>query len=86
MELVESHTRQDADLGGTFISEKEVTLNFKGDDLKYLHDIYHGTSREYTEEEIETLNELLGHILEGCLLYTSPSPRDVEESRMPSSA
>ena len=26
----------------------------------------------------------LDHI--GCLLYTSPSPRDVEESRMPSSA
>ena len=25
-------------------------------------------------------------LLEGCLLYTSPSPRDVEESRMPSSA
>ena len=24
--------------------------------------------------------------IEGCLLYTSPSPRDVEESRMPSSA
>ena len=24
--------------------------------------------------------------LSGCLLYTSPSPRDVEESRMPSSA
>ena len=24
--------------------------------------------------------------LEDCLLYTSPSPRDVEESRMPSSA
>ena len=24
--------------------------------------------------------------LKGCLLYTSPSPRDVEESRMPSSA
>ena len=23
---------------------------------------------------------------EPCLLYTSPSPRDVEESRMPSSA
>ena len=22
----------------------------------------------------------------GCLLYTSPSPRDVEEARMPSSA
>ena len=25
-------------------------------------------------------------IFSGCLLYTSPSPRDVEESRMPSSA
>ena len=25
-------------------------------------------------------------MLEACLLYTSPSPRDVEESRMPSSA
>ena len=24
--------------------------------------------------------------VESCLLYTSPSPRDVEESRMPSSA
>ena len=24
--------------------------------------------------------------LRACLLYTSPSPRDVEESRMPSSA
>ena len=27
-----------------------------------------------------------GSISEDCLLYTSPSPRDVEESRMPSSA
>ena len=30
-----------------------------------------------------TLNQ--GHVYI-CLLYTSPSPRDVEESRMPSSA
>ena len=27
-----------------------------------------------------------GDTLASCLLYTSPSPRDVEESRMPSSA
>ena len=26
------------------------------------------------------------HIYNSCLLYTSPSPRDVEEARMPSSA
>ena len=29
---------------------------------------------------------VLEKVLSNCLLYTSPSPRDVEESRMPSSA
>ena len=29
---------------------------------------------------------LIGYLSRTCLLYTSPSPRDVEESRMPSSA
>ena len=33
---------------------------------------------------------MMGYVKQGlyttCLLYTSPSPRDVEESRMPSSA
>ena len=39
-----------------------------------------------------TANSLPGSVVENkilhdvCLLYTSPSPRDVEESRMPSSA
>ena len=40
-----------------------------------------------------TINTSLGamstsfnNLSTGCLLYTSPSPRDVEESRMPSSA
>ena len=36
---------------------------------------YHG--RMYTEKNDGSA---------ACLLYTSPSPRDVEESRMPSSA
>ena len=31
------------------------------------------------------LPDFIGHTF-ACLLYTSPSPRDVEESRMPSSA
>ena len=31
------------------------------------------------EEDYQVLSDT-------CLLYTSPSPRDVEESRMPSSA
>ena len=32
------------------------------------------------------ITEGLSNIIVTCLLYTSPSPRDVEESRMPSSA
>ena len=30
--------------------------------------------------------EELNHLLKTCLLYTSPSPRDLSTSRMPSSA
>ena len=42
-------------------------------------------AREYGISEY--VNVLLAIIqVESCLLYTSPSPRDVEESRMPSSA
>ena len=32
------------------------------------------------------LNRAMSADLNGCLLYTSPSPRDAHESRMPSSA
>ena len=34
---------------------------------------------------VDKINEEFSK-LSSCLLYTSPSPRDVEESRMPSSA
>ena len=33
-----------------------------------------------------TLLKTIAGVYKPCLLYTSPSPRDVEESRMPSSA
>ena len=42
------------------------------------------SSKDY-ERLREVTEEAIDHI-KGCLLYTSPSPRDVEESRMPSSA
>ena len=35
--------------------------------------------------EVDELNSIIG-ILRTCLLYTSPSPRDLSTSRMPSSA
>ena len=60
-------------------------------------DFHHG---KHHQTYVTNLNNLLkDHELQGssledivvksskvCLLYTSPSPRDVEESRMPSSA
>ena len=38
------------------------------------------------EKRYEPVEEVLATLPSSCLLYTSPSPRDVEESRMPSSA
>ena len=35
---------------------------------------------------VGTQGTVKGTFIKDCLLYTSPSPRDVEESRMPSSA
>ena len=39
-------------------------------------------------EKLESLNEIKAATAEvkACLLYTSPSPRDLSTSRMPSSA
>ena len=48
-------------------------------DLLKKHDIL----MEYTQEELEIIQN---NTLDCCLLYTSPSPRDRQKSRMPSSA
>ena len=42
--------------------------------------------RAIMEGAQETQSPVIVQASAGCLLYTSPSPRDVEESRMPSSA
>ena len=59
----------------------------------YIPEAYVPRSNTYIEKEA-SINEQIDRmrhsatqsLLESCLLYTSPSPRDVEESRMPSSA
>ena len=43
-------------------------------------------NRTYSKTEEFLQGRGLGKNIEGCLLYTSPSPRDAHESRMPSSA
>ena len=42
--------------------------------------------RSYKPEKDGLFCEKIFGPVKDCLLYTSPSPRDVEESRMPSSA
>ena len=47
------------------------------------------TIGNYVQIMLLTLLQKSGHqpvVLMGCLLYTSPSPRDLSTSRMPSSA
>ena len=41
---------------------------------------------EFLPKGLTSTNNTTAKVLRDCLLYTSPSPRDVEESRMPSSA
>ena len=71
---------------------------FRIDDVVDGAGVAHGTFYIYFRDRQDLLRSLvrvvarqlrpLGNQLQGapCLLYTSPSPRDVEESRMPSSA
>ena len=75
---------------GSVLANNDVTIELqKGEVLALLGENGAGKTT--------LMNMLFGHYLpdsgnveimssNSCLLYTSPSPRDVEESRMPSSA
>ena len=45
-----------------------------------------GQRLDSAREVISKVSERLGELSKTCLLYTSPSPRDLSTSRMPSSA
>ena len=71
----------DSDL--TTTTANQIIHEFNRSDfrtVKYLVQLEHDSDNKYHSEEI-----LLTHN-NTCLLYTSPSPRDVRSSRMPSSA
>ena len=55
---------------------------FRSHELELGRDSDTGGQTLYVMELVRSLAQRA----EVCLLYTSPSPRDVEESRMPSSA
>ena len=58
-------------------------------DLKFLvsnpHEVKDNLARRGEEIDIDSIIEL-NQKRKDCLLYTSPSPRDRQKSRMPSSA
>ena len=58
-----------------------------------LHATWNGMVKKHSDKAVALAGIILGHIpfsivaiILFCLLYTSPSPRDREKSRMPSSA
>ena len=61
------------------ISKNLNILNFKSIEDYFLEINYTSPSPEFNEN-------LINEAIRFCLLYTSPSPRDAHESRMPSSA
>ena len=66
-------------------TQKEKFMNAKM--KEYFRQKLESWKNELLKESSQTLNNLqTENEAKPCLLYTSPSPRDVEESRMPSSA
>ena len=52
----------------------------------HVPDVEHYTQARNLGEAEAMAVDLIATLLKNCLLYTSPSPRDRQKSRMPSSA
>ena len=63
-------------------------LTFRKDVFDVNSLFYHcdESGEKFTSGELDRINLLQVHNQYSCLLYTSPSPRDLSTSRMPSSA
>ena len=66
--------------------DKYLILDLETTGLDPINDkIIKLTTTSFNDESFSS-SEIKSRYFNPCLLYTSPSPRDVEESRMPSSA
>ena len=65
----------------------QISTEYIRDNISSYRDLSDSAFKRSFERDKVLLREM-GYSLDyvNCLLYTSPSPRDVEESRMPSSA
>ena len=66
--------------------DMKITFDFNEEQLENLEDILLEAKHNLPDDEEEFQEAHEDSPVGTCLLYTSPSPRDVEESRMPSSA
>ena len=77
-------------LEALFLPETKVRLSHPMGEMQgpaeFYDKVYQPLFRSLPDLERRDTIVMAGPTPEGCLLYTSPSPRDVEESRMPSSA
>ena len=76
---------------GEFIIKNQTSFKYSSGELSSLINSIRLAAKVVNHEVNKAgLVDIIGFTgnenIQSCLLYTSPSPRDVEESRMPSSA
>ena len=71
---------------GTYQYISGVDLRVDGDKFKSKNNGKEFATRDLDTTDSQCVDTFTGGFWYGCLLYTSPSPRDKRQSRMPSSA
>ena len=84
------------DVGGTEVELRTIVVEERGvtaalilvQDVDLTNELGEGVNGARLAENLTALDLVLGNTTQQgtCLLYTSPSPRDISGSRMPSSA
>ena len=67
-------------------SNKKDLIRILGEGAKVLYIDHHNSGEIPENENLEAIINTSPEMCTACLLYTSPSPRDRQKSRMPSSA
>ena len=75
------HIYEDIPAEGTIRTEQNIDIEKEGDDTEHIYEEISSVSSPNVSFSDSTVTQITF-----CLLYTSPSPRDLSTSRMPSSA
>ena len=79
------HIKAAAALEKSFAADDRVVEVVNNDALQYTNKLFRDFYSKFYESLVRSAPNFLGWWY-NCLLYTSPSPRDRQKSRMPSSA